>query len=110
MKTSAADMPVISKEEFNGLIKANSNWGRWGDQDELGTLNLITPAKRKDAAALVQQGITVSLELELNKTPDEWNANPFEHEVVLAEMAGHQVAGDKYALESHGFVLTDRKS
>ena len=106
MKRSAADMPVISKEQFNGLIKANSNWGRWGDQDELGTLNLVTPAKRKDAAALVQQGITVSLELELNKTPDEWNTNPFEHEVLVAEMAGHQVAGDKYALESHGLVHT----
>jgi kynurenine formamidase len=87
-------------------MDANSNWGRWGDHDELGTLNLITPAKRKEAAALVQQGITVSLELELNKTADEWNLNPFEHVVMVDEMAGHQVAGDKYSIESHGLVHT----
>src|SRR5262245_37811940 len=29
-----------------------SNWGRWGKEDQLGTLNLITSAKRKQAAAL----------------------------------------------------------
>ena len=27
-----------------------SNWGRWGKQDQLGAINLITPAKRKQAA------------------------------------------------------------
>jgi len=30
-----------------------SNWGRWGDDDELGTLNLIAPAKRLQAASLI---------------------------------------------------------
>ena len=38
-----------------------SNWGRWGKDDELGTLNLITPAKRRAAAALVREGFAVSL-------------------------------------------------
>ena len=38
-----------------------SNWGRWGPDDELGALNLITPQKRREAAALVQAGVTVSL-------------------------------------------------
>jgi len=38
-----------------------SNWGRWGKDDELGTLNLITPAKRRAAAALMKEGFTVSL-------------------------------------------------
>jgi kynurenine formamidase len=38
-----------------------SNWGRWGKNDELGTLNLVTPAKRKQAAALVKEGFSVSL-------------------------------------------------
>ncbi len=37
-----------------------SNWGRWGDDDELGTLNLITPAKRIAAAELVRVGESVS--------------------------------------------------
>ncbi len=37
-----------------------SNWGRWGGDDQLGCLNLITPAKRKAAAALVRDGVSVS--------------------------------------------------
>jgi hypothetical protein len=37
-----------------------SNWGRWGKDDQLGTLNLITDAKRAQAAALVKEGISVS--------------------------------------------------
>ena len=37
-----------------------SNWGRWGEDDERGCLNLITPEKRKEAASLVRDGITVS--------------------------------------------------
>ena len=27
-----------------------SNWGRWGKDDQIGTLNLITPDKRKAGA------------------------------------------------------------
>ncbi len=33
-----------------------SNWGRWGDDDELGTLNFITAAKVQQAASLVRHG------------------------------------------------------
>ncbi|MDE0824356.1 MAG: hypothetical protein OSB07_10410, partial [Dehalococcoidia bacterium] len=43
-----------------GWMKSLSNWGRWGDDDQLGCLNLITPEKRLQAAALVQDGIPVS--------------------------------------------------
>ena len=42
-------------------MKEVSNWGRWGPDDEMGASNLITPAKRKQAAALVKEGISVSL-------------------------------------------------
>ena len=38
-----------------------SNWGRWGDDDEAGTLNLITDEVRARAAAQVQLGRSVSL-------------------------------------------------
>lgn len=41
-----------------------SNWGRWGDDDEVGTLNLITPEKRLQAAACVRSGTAISLALE----------------------------------------------
>lgn len=47
--------------ELAGLYEELSNAGRWGADDELGTLNHITPAKRAAAAALVREGRTVSL-------------------------------------------------
>ena len=37
-----------------------SNWGRWGDDDQRGCLNLVTPSKAKQAAGLVQDGASVS--------------------------------------------------
>jgi kynurenine formamidase len=40
---------------------AYRNWGRWGDDDVLGTLNFIDGAKRIEAAALVREGAVVSL-------------------------------------------------
>jgi kynurenine formamidase len=43
-----------------GYMETLSNWGRWGPEDRLGTLNLVTPACRRDAAALVREGISVS--------------------------------------------------
>ena len=42
-------------------MKELSNWGRWGASDQKGSVNLITPAKRKSAAALVKEGFAVSL-------------------------------------------------
>lgn len=51
---------VPSEDEVLGYMESLSNWGRWGDDDELGTLNLVTPDKRKAAAASVTEGITVS--------------------------------------------------
>ena len=40
---------------------AYRNWGRWGDDDVLGTLNFIDDAKHREAAALIQRGATFSL-------------------------------------------------
>jgi kynurenine formamidase len=54
--------PTIATEaDFRRAMKELSNWGRWGNQDELGAANLITPAKRKQALALAREGRTVSL-------------------------------------------------
>ena len=50
-----------TREELDELFRQVSNWGRWGEDDELGALNLITSEKRRQAAALVKQGISVSL-------------------------------------------------
>ncbi|WP_033295232.1 cyclase family protein [Amycolatopsis jejuensis] len=46
-----------------------SNWGRWGTDDELGTLNLITEEVRARAAGEVRLGRVVSLALPIDPTP-----------------------------------------
>jgi hypothetical protein len=54
-------MPTVpSEQEVISWFDSLSNWGRWGPDDELGTLNLITPDVRKKAAATVTEGVTVS--------------------------------------------------
>jgi kynurenine formamidase len=50
---------------IDALARELSNWGRWGADDELGTLNLVTPAKRVEAAACISAGEPISLALEL---------------------------------------------
>ncbi|WP_234537787.1 cyclase family protein [Streptomyces shenzhenensis] len=41
--------------------KAYSNWGRWGENDVLGTLNFLDEDKRREGAALVRRGVSFSL-------------------------------------------------
>ena len=57
----SSSRPLVSEAQFEAWQTELSNWGRWGKDDELGTLNLITPAKRRAALALVKEGVPVSL-------------------------------------------------
>ena len=50
-----------TEADFLRAMEELSNWGRWGSDDELGAANFITPSKRKAAAALVSEGISISL-------------------------------------------------
>ena len=57
---SAARFPR-NADEFDQMFNQVKNWGRWGQNDQLGAANLITDAKRKQAASLVKVGTAVSL-------------------------------------------------
>ena len=50
-----------SDESYIAMYRDRRNWGRWGANDQVGAINLITPEKRAAAAALVRTGRTVSL-------------------------------------------------
>ena len=58
-------MTPLDRADPEGAIaeaaKAFSNWGRWGEDDVLGTLNFLTEAKRVQGAALVRRGVSFSL-------------------------------------------------
>ncbi len=78
MAMLGAEQPV-DKAELDRWMQELSNWGRWGKNDQLGTVNLITPAKRKAAAALVKEGYTVSLSSDAETVKSADNEFPFEH-------------------------------
>ena len=69
----------VTREQFDTWMTELSNWGRWGDDDQLGALNLITPAKRVEAAGLVEAGRGVSMARAMTidrlENPDEASAN-----------------------------------
>lgn len=48
-------------------IDACTNWGRWGADDQIGTLNHVGPDEVRRAAALVEHGITVNVSLPYNQ-------------------------------------------
>ena len=54
----------LTKDDVDRWMKELSNWGKWGKDDQAGTINLITPAKRKAAAALVRDGVSISMSLD----------------------------------------------
>jgi hypothetical protein len=55
MRTLTPPAPV-SLDAFDALFERVKNWGRWGEDDERGTLNYITPKMIAAAARLVQSG------------------------------------------------------
>ena len=49
-----------TEAQVREYMRTLSNWGRWGKDDELGTINLVTPEKRAAAARLVKDGVSVT--------------------------------------------------
>jgi kynurenine formamidase len=84
--------------EFDALFQQVKNWGRWGPDDQLGSVNLITPATRKQAIALAKTGETVSLAHTLLTEKADDNASPFEHTMLR----GNNM--DRYAIQYHGYA------
>jgi kynurenine formamidase len=98
----------VTQADVEKMMKELSNWGRWGQQDQLGALNLITPAKRKEAVALVKEGVSVSLarDIETEKAVD--NDSPFVHEMnnTGANPLQGNYAMDTYTVSYHGWAHT----
>src|SRR5688500_15568546 len=74
-QADAAPAP-LGAAEIRAMFDELSNWGRWGENDQRGTLNLVTPAKRRQAAALVREGISVSLSQNLSTVQAVDNTRP----------------------------------
>ena len=103
----------VTKEQFNTWMTELSNWGRWGADDQLGALNLITPAKRVAAARLVRAGRTVSMARDMTVTslenPDQAGANrpPVLRGSVRSVFDSNtQFFWERYEIEYHGSLVS----
>ncbi|OBF80759.1 cyclase [Mycobacterium sp. 852002-51163_SCH5372311] len=72
---------MASLTDFRRLAREVSNWGRWGDDDELGTLNFITADKVAHAASLARHGRVFSLGVDFGASGPQ-GAFEFRHNPV----------------------------
>ena len=70
---------IPTKEEIAAFLKDDNNWGRWGKDDQVGAVNMVTNEKRAAAARLVKTGRAVSLSREFPKLPAPNNPTPAHH-------------------------------
>ena len=98
----------LGTEVFQALFDRCSNWGRWGADDERGTLNLITAEVRVRAARLVREGVSVSCAHPINTVGDAENSSPAMHFMVRAgDVADGTIVAftaDYLAVAPHGIA------
>jgi len=102
-----------TEDDLAGLFTALSNWGRWGDDDERGTLNHLTEAHRRHAATLVVDGVPVSLAHDLGTAPSPETPFPAHHHMLAAGDArdntgipGYEASRDYVGTQVHGLGIT----
>jgi len=100
------ERPIPTKAEVESYLLDRQNWGRWGADDQVGAVNLITAEKRVRAASLARSGRAVSLSREFPKNPAPNNANPAQHFMGLLERGSGGGAIDYYGISYHGQAST----
>ena len=93
--------------EFDRLFEKVCNWNRWGPDDQLGTLNYITPDHIRAAATLVRTGRSISMAIPINTVAGPDNPRPAFHYMVQAYDTRNisdepKFAMDYLACEFHG--------
>ncbi len=98
--------------KYVALMTSLSNWNRWGPDDQMGAVNLITPAVRKRALALVKEGVSISLGLDAQLTKAVDNPQPIVRDVYHAGK-GQPVSrsrggytGDHVNIQYHNYAQT----
>jgi kynurenine formamidase len=94
-----AATPAVTLAQYERWKTELSNWGRWGKEDQIGTLNLITPAKRREAAGLVRDGLSVSLAADADTEKAVDNPAPYEYTML-------GIGSDRIGIAYHGIAHT----
>src|SRR3984957_3959931 len=96
-----------TRADFDQMMTELSNWNRWGKDDQMGAVNLITPAKRKQALGLVKDGACFSMarNAEMEKAVD--NPVPVIRKVLRlgadAPATGSGGTADSFFIAYHGY-------
>ena len=98
---SAQSPPEVTAETVEQWMSELSNWGRWGDQDQLGTLNLVTAEQRRQAIGLARTGVSVSLSHNYLKERALDATSPFSHEMLGLDRPG-PFRSDRFTIAYHG--------
>jgi kynurenine formamidase len=100
-----ATLPAaVGLKEFEQIFESVKNWGKWGADDQLGTLNYITPDKVRAAAGLVRSGRRVSMEIPINKVAGPDNPNQAIHFVMQGHDIRVDTSGIRFALDFLGMA------
>jgi kynurenine formamidase len=96
-----ADWTPPTQDRVEAYFKELNNWGRWGNDDQRGTVNLITEAKRRQAQALVRTGRTVSLARDIGPQPAVMY-----HATFPSHRERADVVLDRFDMVYHGYSIT----
>ena len=94
----------VTLREFDAIFESVKNWGTWGPDDQLGTLNYLTPERVRAAAGLVRSGRRVSMEIPINKVAQPDNPNQAIHFVTQAHDIDIGSSGLTFALDFLGMA------
>lgn len=99
--------PLLPSEgDLETLFEEVKNWGRWGEDDELGTINLVTAESTMEAVALVESGRVVSIAHDLDTVQSTKNYNPVVHRMLLRSFQSAVTAIDEVSIVPHSFTVT----
>jgi kynurenine formamidase len=101
-----AERRIPTREEVLSYLHQRRNWGRWGEDDQIGAVNLITPAKRVKAASLVRTGRSVSLSRDFPKLPGPGNTYPAHHWMKIVPRGSGGFSADYVGIYYHGIAST----
>ena len=91
-----------TQTEVEGYFKRLNNWGRCGNDDQRGTLNLITAEKRASAVSLARGGCVVSLSRDLTAQQPTLDS----HMLCPVRRGSSKAAVDYFGLVYHGLTVT----
>jgi kynurenine formamidase len=96
--SEGAPLRVDLPSELQAAARSVSNWGKWGPDDELGTLNYITPDMVARAAATVRDGVTFSLSVPFDDQGPQAAHGIRRNPIHLMSIDG----GDSHLMDSMG--------